>query len=223
MRVLLTACVGLAALVMAGCASPGSSVTPTRANPTGTVETFKVALSRDDFGTMWDVLSPNFKKRLSQRAGRNIDQADFEMAWKSMRSDARVQLAENLLESARVTDVQMRGQDSANVTVVAGPGGPLGKTINGGMVRLITWELRVAGDPQPFTGIVGSETIGIERGGDGGYVVWTRASAAEQKLRDAYAPSEVESYNAAARWYVDSLGDLEAQFFGSASDAKRED
>ncbi len=187
------------------------SVPATRETPEGTVEMFKVLHRKGDRAGEWDILSPNFKRRLSQRAGRNVDVADFEAVLETMRKDPKVRLAERLLQTATVTGQQTVDENTARVTIRAG--GPLGKSATITMRRLSKWQLTVLGDPQPYWGIVGDPDIGVERGTDGSYTVWTGGG---EGWRQSFGASEVESYTVASQWYVDDLGELEQQMMGGA-------
>lgn len=185
------------------------SVPATRETPEGTVEMFKAFNKRGDRAGEWDILSPGLKRRLSQRAGRNVDLADYETIIETYRKDTRVRLAETLLQTATVTDKQMVSEDTARVTIQAG--GPLGKSATVTMRRLMKWELQTVSDPEPYWGIVGDAAIQITRGADGSYTLSTPDGWTE-----TFAASEVEAYNVSNQWYVDSLGELEGDFMSGA-------
>ena len=212
MRTLLILLAGAALTITTGCVSAPSAPV-NRASPAGTIEVFKVATRRGDYPTEWSLLSPEFKRRMSRQAGRNIDEADYAMARRTMKQDTRVQLAESMLGSARVTGSKPLPDGRVELTVVAGIGGPLGKTLEPVMIKLTRWQLFVQGDPQPYEGYVGDELIGIESLGDGGYSVWTRASPTAQKSRENFPASEVKNFQSREEWFIDGLGDMEREFF----------
>lgn len=181
----------------------------TRETPEGTVEMFKLYNKKGDRAGEWDVLSPNFKRRISQRAGRNVDLADYETIIETYRQDPKVRLAETLLQTATVTDKQEIDENTTRVTIRAG--GPLGKSATVTMRRLMKWELKTTTDPEPYWGIVGDESIQLTRGADGSYTVGTGGGWSQ-----TFAASEVESYNVSNQWYVDDLGELEGDFMAGA-------
>ncbi len=204
---------GILALAVSGLLFSACATTSgprTRETPAGTVELFKYFASRDDRAGEWDILSPDFKRRLSEQAGRNVDLADYEFVRATSRKDARVRAAENALKTVKVRQVQAQGANRAAVTVNALGG--LSKSATIGMVRLQTWELLTIDDPDPYWGNVGDPLIGIESTGDGGYVVWTRATPNGEKTNMTFPASQVKSYQSVTKWYVDDLGGLEDQF-----------
>ncbi len=194
---------------LAACAT--TSGPRTRETPAGTVELFKFFEQKGDRAGQWDILSPDFKRRLSDQAGRNVDLADYEYIRNASRSDPRVRAAEEAVGTVSVQRVRPQGPNRAAVTVNV-LGKLIGKNATIGMVRLEAWELTTVDDPEPYWGIVGDPLIGIESTGDGGYVVWTRATPNGQKTRMTFPASQVKGYRSVSKWYVDDLGGLEEQF-----------
>lgn len=212
MRTLLILLAGMALTITTGCVSAPSAPV-NRASPAGTIEVFKVATRRGDYPTEWSLLSPDFKRRMSRQAGRNVDEADYSVARRTMKKDTRVQIAESMLGSARVTGSKPLPDGRVELTVVAGIGGPLGKTIQPVMIKITRWQLFVQGDPQPYEGYVDDPLIGIESLGDGGYTVWTRSSPTDPKSRETFSASEVKNFQSRAEWFIDGLGEMEQEFF----------
>ncbi len=194
-----------AAVLFSGCISQ-SSGPATRSTPAGTIESFKKAAARGDRRAEWDILSPNFKKRLSRQAGRNVDLADYITARNALRSDPQVRLAESMLKTAKVQRTEMQGENSAYLTITAGPLG-VKKTARIHMVRMQRWELHVAGDDEPYSGIVGDSSSTYRRNADGGYTVSGSGGFSETFRRD-----EIRDFKTSTKWYVDDLGGMERQF-----------
>jgi len=188
-----------------GCAARQATA-PTRASPSGTVEMFKMKARYGDREGEWDILSPDFKQRLSQQAGRTIDVADYAQAREMYRGNAQVKLAEKMLKTAIATNVRQVGPDRARV-VIQTSGGPLAKSGEIGMVRLQTWRLQVAGAPQPYQGFVGDPMLAATKQPDGSFVVTSNGNTL------ATVPAnQVQEYRVDSNWYVDDLGGMEQQF-----------
>lgn len=208
MRHVLTPVLVLVLLATSGCAS---GVAPSRESPAGTIEQFKVASRLRDYHEQWDILSPNLKRRLSDRAGRNLDFGDYRTFMNAQRNDPQVKNAEAALQAAQVGRVVMHDANRATATV-SGPMG-LGGSYQIGMVRLDRWELEIKGDPQPYDGIVGDIDSRITRAADGSYIVTMHdPHTGSETWRQVFPAADVESYKVVSKWYVDDLGDLEAQF-----------
>jgi hypothetical protein len=201
-----------ALLVASGCASP-PRVPPSRESPEAMVELFKVMDRKQDWGGQWDLLSPGLKQRLSRRAGRNVDPADYASARNAYRNDPMVRTAEQLLQTAQVRRVQPDGPNAAYVVVQALR--PVGKSARIRMVKMDRWELYTAGDPEPYWGITGDPLMTVERMADGGYAVLTRASAAGEWKRMDFPSDQVERFATSSVWYIDDLGGLEAEIVGA--------
>ena len=94
----------LIALMLAGA---GRSRTPRRAvqrapTPQDTLMRLKRAVARGDRAEEWRTLSPGLKQRISRRAGRNVDVADYITFRNSNRRDPQIRQAEKYLRGARV-------------------------------------------------------------------------------------------------------------------------
>lgn len=188
-----------------GCAARQATA-PTRATPSGTVEMFKLKARYGDRSGEWDILSPDFKRRLSERAGRTVDVADYTQAREMYRGDPQVQLAEKMLQTAIAKNVRQVGPDRVRV-VIQTSGGPFAKSGEIGMVRLQSWTLQPVGSPQAYQGFVGDPTLAATKQADGSYVITANGNTLATIPANQVAGYEVESH-----WYVDDLGGMEQQF-----------
>lgn len=195
----------LLAFAAVGCMARQATA-PTRATPSGTVEMFKLHARYGNRAGEWDILSPAFKRRLSEQAGRTVDVADYVQARDMYRSDPRVQAAEQMLQTAIVTRTQSLGPDRVRATIVTS-GGPFSQSGAITMVRLQTWEVFVAGAPQPYSGFVGDPAFQAAKQSDGSFVI-----SAEGRVVQSIPADRVREYRVGSSWYVDDLGDLEKQF-----------
>jgi len=188
-----------------GCAARQGTA-PTRDTPAGTVEVFKLKARYGDSEGEWDILSPGFKRRISQQAGRHVDVADYTQARQMYRGNPQVQLAERMLQTAVATQVRRVGPDRARV-VIRTSGGPLAKSGEIGMVRVATWRLRVAGEPEPYQGYAGDPALVATKQADGSYVI-----TSDGRTVATVHASQVLAYEVESNWYVDDLGGMEQQF-----------
>jgi len=200
----------LCALAAGGCAAR-QGAPPTRETAAGTVEMFKLHARQGDRAGEWDILSPGLKQRFSQRAGRQLDAADYVQARNAYRNDPQAKLAEQMLQTAIVRREEPAGPNAVWATIVTS-GGPFGRSARIKMVKLDIWELRVAGEPEPYTGQVGDPTFGVEKRPDGSYDVIYRAGPGAEEQRTNVPASQVLGYRVTSKWYVDDLGELENQF-----------
>ena len=193
------------AFLAAGCAARQATA-PDRATPSGTVEMFKMKARYGDRTGEWDILSPDFKARLSQQVGRTIDVADYTQARDMYRGDPQVKLAEKMLQTAIATNVRQVGPDRARVAIQTS-GGPFAKSGEIGMVRLQTWKLQPVGGAQAYSGFVGDPMLAATKQADGSFVVTSGGNTIATVPANQVADYKVESY-----WYVDDLGGMEQQF-----------
>jgi hypothetical protein len=177
------------------------------------VELFKVMDRKQDWGGQWDLLSPGLKQRLSQRAGRNVDPADYASARNAYRTDPMVRTAEQLLQTAQVRRVQPDGPDAAYVVVQALR--PVGRSARIRMIKMDRWALYTAGDPEPYWGLEGDPLMTLQRTPDGGYAILTRASERGEWKRMDFPADQVQRFETSSVWYIDDLGGLEAEIVGA--------
>jgi len=205
--------VALAAFAFSGCFSARQATAPSRDTPSGTVEMFKLYARKGDPAGEWDVLSPGLKQRISQQAGRKVDEADYIQYRKSLRRDTRVRAAENILQTAVVVNTQ---QVDANTVFafVRTSGGPLAKSARIRMIRLTRWALYTTDSSEPFWGHSNDPLFGIESRPDGSYVIWSRTTPGGPRNDQVIPASQVRDFKQVSQWYVDDLGGLEKQFMG---------
>ena len=188
-----------------GCAARQATA-PTRATPSGTVEMFKMKARYGDRSGEWDILSPDFKARISQQAGRTVDVADYTHARDMYRGNPQVQMAEKMLQTAIATNVRQVGPDRARL-VIQTSGGPFAKSGEIGMVRLQTWKLQPVGGGQAYSGFVGDPMLAATKQADGSFVISSNGNTI------ATVPAnQVADYRVESNWYVDDLGGMEQQF-----------
>lgn len=200
-RVLFALAVAIATPALTACGSIGGP-SPTRSTPDGTVEWFKNATGRKDYASEWDALSPAFKQRLSQSAGRNVDLGDYIFMRGKLQENPQVRFAEQFIGFASVSSPRMSGPNRARVTA-----GAMGNSVDMGLVMLEKWELRIIGEPQPYTGTVEDSVIRAEQQPDGSVVVHQQGLAPLTFRKD-----QVQSYRNLRQWYIDDLGAMEQQY-----------
>jgi hypothetical protein len=203
---------GLAsALLLTGCLSPRQASPPTRETPAGTVEMFKVHARQRNYAGEWDILSTAFKERINQKADRHVDAADYSQARVAAMRDSQAQLAEQALQTAIVTRTQQIDANTVTATVQTS-GGPFARSAQIRMVREQRWELFVTGQSEPYSGDVNDPSFTAERQADGSYHVVFRPERGDPQVTPVPA-AQVREYRTSSKWYVDSLGELESQFF----------
>lgn len=197
----------LAVLSLAAACAARQATAPTRATPSGTVEMFKMYARYGNRSGEWDILSPGFKERLSQQAGRQIDRADYMQARDMYRGDPRVQAAEKMLQTAIVVREEPLGPGRVRATIRTA-GGPFAQSGQVTMVQLQSWKLKRAGQDEPWSGYVGDPLLAAAKQADGSYVITSNG-----KVLATVPADQVESYTTESSWYVDDLGGMERQFF----------
>jgi hypothetical protein len=200
-------------LALSACSSGGRvsyRVGVDRDTPQATYEFFKSAAASKAFEDEWLIFSPNFKRALNQAVGRNVDFGDYTLARNTVATNSQADM--QLLLNSTLTNVQMIGPDTAVLTVSGG-----GQAIRPRMVRLTSWELRLKGDPQPYTDLIANaESVRPSNGG--GIEVVIPASAAMAPLLRSIRPEQIESLQVESRWYVDDFGGLEGAVGGGVAE-----
>jgi hypothetical protein len=199
---------------LAGCSSGGRveyRVGVDRDTPQATYEFFKAAAGAKAYEDEWLIFSPNFKRALNQAVGRNVDFGDYTLARNTVATNNQADM--RLLLNSTLTDVRMLGPDTAVLTVSGG-----GQSIRPRLVRLTAWELRLKGDPQPFSDLLaGAHAVRSAPGG--GIDVVIPASASMASALRSIRPEQIESLQVESRWYVDDFGGLEGAVGGSVEPA----
>ncbi len=200
----------LAGVLLAGCASAQVAYAPgvDRSTPQRTYEFFKRAAQAGAFGEEWSVFSPSFKRALNQAVGRNVDFSDYGLARRTVAPNSHPDM--QLLLGSTLQEVRMTSPDSAVITITAG-----GQSLRPRMVRLDVWELRVRGDPDPYSDVL--QGGGLVRSVAGGVEVVIPASPTMAPLLARIPPESIESLTVESRWYVDDFGGLESALGSSAS------
>lgn len=188
-------------LLFGGCAVFGPATTPPggraqagRGTPRGTHAAFKAMVAGDRWAAEWSLLSPQFKRRLNQIAGRSMGPEAYAEARRTVATKAQGDL-KRLLDSAYAGE-EMLGPNAAIATLEAN-----GDRWSARFVRLTRWELDVVDDPTPQGAfVIGPEDAPL-RAEDGSLTVGDRT----------YAREEIGAYRIRTQWYLDALGDLERQ------------
>lgn len=198
---------------LAGCGGGklGAGASVDRSTPENTYAYFKAAAQARDFEAEWSVFSPNFKRQMNEAVGRNVSFADYQMARNTIATNSQADM--QLLLTSQLQDVQLQGPDTAVLTISGG-----GQTIRPRMVRMLMWELRVKGDPEPFTDVLRGGNV-VATGADGSVTVRIPANAQMAGLLKAIPPANIESLQLESRWYVDDFGGLEGAL-GSGAPAE---
>jgi hypothetical protein len=197
----------LAGGALAGCTSNradrgGGGAGVDRSTPEATYHYFKAMAQRGNTTAEWSVFSPNFKRMLNEAAGRNVDLGDYTTARNMIASNSQQDMR-MLLASQLSGPAQYLSSDAAVLTITGG-----GRTIRPRMVRLTTWELTLAGDPQPFTDFARGAGDLITVGGSDFTIriPVTPGTAGElQRL-----PKErIKTFKLDSQWYLDDFGGLQ--------------
>ena len=181
--------------------------------PQDTLTQLKRAVARGDRAAEWATLSPGLKMRISQRAGRNVDVADYTTFRNANRSDAQIRQAEKYLRGARINGIRYLGGGHAWVGIRFG-NFLIGKTIGVRMINHQFWQLRVRGEAQPYWGFVGDKSIEAVPGKDGSYTLVTRDKQGKITWQQKFEAKDVLFYGTGTRWYFNDFGQFEQQFFG---------
>jgi hypothetical protein len=183
-----------------------------RATPEKTYAYFKAAVQANAYADEWAVFSPNFKKQMSATAGRHVDVGLYETGRNLMFKNSHPDM--QLLLNSKLDGVRYEGPDVAIATIAAG-----GQTVRPRMVRMVSWELRVKGDPQPFTDVLRGANA-VSTGPDGAILISIPVSATMAGALRAVPPESIDSLQIETRWYVDDFGGLEG--LGAAEPAPQQ-
>lgn len=203
----------MAAFVL--CGADGKTVTVDRRDtPVAALSRLKRAVAQRNYAAEWATVSPGFKSRMSERAGRTIDRADYEMFRREQRRDPQVRQVERFMRTARMSNVRYDGKGYANVTITFG--GPLffGRSLRVRMVNHHLWRLDVKGESQPYWGYKGSRLLSAKQNEDGSYTLTTQDDEGKVTWSQTFAASEVVRYREFTKWYFDHFGRMEREFFG---------
>ncbi len=204
--------------------APGSAVSAPaiKGKPEQTLERFKRAFARKDHGTEWETLSPGFKIRLNQRAGRNVDVGDYIAARNAHGNDPRIRELAQWMHTARITVLKYDSRGRALATIRFGTPLLLGKEVTVTMVHHELWELWIKGERQPYWGFKGSKRIEVfQNPKTGVHTVRTKDARGRVTWKKSWPRSEVQAYRTLTRWYFDNFGKFEQQMMAGAAGPRR--
>ena len=190
--------------------------------PQRTLSLLVRGIMRGDRALEWGTLSPGFKKRLNEMAGRNVDVGDYTTFRDSQRTDPQIRKMESIINTARITGLSYDGRGFASVIIRFG--GPLffGQSIRVQMVNHKLWVLFVKGEREPYWGFDGDKAIeavpGKDKDGskDGSYTVLTRSKDGKVTWQASFPKEKVVRYITKTRWYFNNFGAMEREFFAEA-------
>ncbi|MDJ0974893.1 MAG: hypothetical protein QNJ98_10575 [Planctomycetota bacterium] len=185
-----------------------------RDTPQAALGRLKRAVAQRNYAGEWATVSFGFKQRMNKRAGRTIDPSDYEMFRREQRRDPQVRQVERFMRTARMGRVRYDGKGYASATITFG--GPLffGRSIRVRLVNHHLWRLDVKGESQPYWGYKDSRLLSATRNKDGSYTIKSQNDKGEVEYSETFAASEVVRYREFTKWYFDSFGRMETQFFG---------
>lgn len=198
--------IGLAALLVAACATPTPvrEVGLSRETPEATYEYFKTMARNNQWAAEWSVFSPNFKRMLNAEAGKVVDLGDYTMARQApMIASNGTSEMQMLLNSNLQGTAQHVGPDRAKVTISAG-----GRTISPTMIRLTKWEIKIRGTDEPASGVVSRPGDAIQVNEDGSITVRVQADPGVAAALRTIPREQIEGFAIKSEWYVDDFGGL---------------
>ncbi len=183
--------------------------------PQACLARLKRAVARNDFTGEWAVLSPGFKKRMSERAGRTIDIGDYVVFRRNQLKDPDIRKVQRFMRTARMGKVRYDGKGYASASITFG--GPLffGRSIRVRMVQHRLWRLEVKGDPQPYWGFVGDRALTAKKAKDGSYTIESKDAAGKVLFTETFKAADVRVYREFGKWFFDHFGKIETEFFGA--------
>ncbi len=218
MRLTIVLALVLALLVLP-LVTPGAADGATiKGTPEQAITRMKAAFAKKDHGAEWETLSPGFKKRLSRKAGRNVDVGDYVAARNAHRRDPRVAELQQWMHTARATDIKYDNRGKAKVTIRFGAPLLLGKSVTVSMIHHELWELWIKGEKQPYWGFKGSKTIRVFRHPKTNvHTVQTMDAKGKVTWQKKFPAAKVRAYRTLTRWYFHDFGDYERQFMNAAT------
>ncbi len=205
----------LAALALAGCSvksDPVRAVGLSRETPRKTYEYMKAMVAAMQVEAEWRTFSPGFKRRLSERVGRNVDVGDYSHARATIAGNDTKEI-ELLLESEYVSE-EFLSEDVAVVTIRSGS-----RQARPRMVRLTTWELTLRGEGEPVSEFIprAADVVGINA--DGSVAVRVTPTEGTASFLKEIPADRIESLVVKPDWYVDDFGGIEESVLGGLKGA----
>lgn len=201
-----------ALVVLPGCARDRKPDRPVgamdRSTATHAYEWLKAAVAAKQVDLEWRALSPGFKRRLSEQAGRTVDIGDYAHARATFASNSTKEIA--MLLSSEVVSERSISPDLAILSVQAG-----NQRATPRFVRMRTWEIRLRGEGQPVSEFVSAEENVVRIAPDGSIqlrVVPTSGTAAFLK---GIPSDRIEEMHVLSEWYLDDFGGVESAVAGA--------
>lgn len=208
-RSLFIACALIAVFVVEAIAAPPA---PRQFPPQNTLQQLKTAFARGDKGGEWRTLSPGFKARLSQKAGRNVDVGDYISARNAYRNDARIKELEQWIHTASMTRFHQFGGGKAKATLRFGAPLLVGKEIEVTMINHGMWRLVIRGEAEPYWGFDGDRRVQAVQQQDGSITVITRDTRGRVAFQNNYKRAQIQAYTKFNKWFFDGFGAMEQEF-----------
>jgi hypothetical protein len=180
--------------------------------PVDTLRELKNAFARADRRAEWRTLSPGFKQRLSRRAGRNVDVADYIAARDAYSTDPRVKELEQWMPSAKMTHYHKLGGGRAKVTLRFGMPLFVGETADVTMINHRLWQLYVKGESQPFWGFWGDRSNQVFYDKDKQIYTVRTMNNGRVTWEQSWPAKDVASYRTFTKWFFDGFGQFEGEF-----------
>jgi hypothetical protein len=178
-----------------------------RATPAATYEYLKAMVGANQVDAEWHSFSPGFKRRLSERAGRNVDVGDYGHARATIASNATKEIA--MLLSSELVSEEKLSDSVAVLTIRSGS-----RQASPRFVKLTTWELRLKGEGQPVEEFIprAADVVGISREGSVSLRV-TPSTGTAAFLKDI-PTDRIEELHVTSEWYLDDFGGVEDAVVG---------
>jgi hypothetical protein len=201
-RAAATAAFALVLVACGGNPQPVSQVGLNRETPEATYQYFKAVARANQYAAEWATFSPNAKRQANQMAGRNVDLGDYTFARQTLATNGNGDMAAFL--NSTLVGVQPIGENTANVTISGG-----GRQVSVRMARLTTWELKVAGERDPYSDFVRSAADAVAVNGDGSITVRVTPPSSTSGYLRTIPRDRIEGFAIKSQWYVDDLSTLQ--------------
>jgi len=187
-----------------------------RATPAQTLTWLKRAVARRDHASEWRQISPGFKKRLNEQAGRVVDEADYTAFRQAQRRNPEIRKLERYLRQARVTGVRYFGDGRARVTIRFG--GPLffGADLRVVMIHHELWRIDIVGESQPYIGFKGDRSLSYTKSEDGSYTITGKDRTGNITFQETFTKEQVRGFRKFTKWFFHDFGQAESQFLNIA-------
>jgi hypothetical protein len=200
------------AVLLAACGGrpqPVTQVGLNRDTPEKTYEYFKVMVRSNQYAAEWSVFSPNAKRQANQLAGRNVDLGDYATARQTLANNNTGEM--QALINSSLQGVTPMGPDRATVTISDGR-----RQVSVRMARLTTWELKVAGEADPYSDFVRSAADAVAVNPDGSITVRVQPPASTGSFLRTVPRERIEGFAIKSQWYVDDLSNIANMMADSA-------